>query len=228
MPAAPVHKTAIRSYVRREGRITKAQSRALAELWPLYGVDNDDGPLDFSELYARKLPVIVEVGFGDGVALATMAADNPHCNFLGIEVYRPGVGSLLLKLKELGISNVRVIMDDAVEVMRRRIAPESLAKILIFYPDPWPKKRHHKRRLIQTAFLDSAIKCLEPAGHLHVTTDWEDYAEQILETFEREPRLRNTRSGFAERPAYRPLTKYERRAQDHGHGVWDIIFQRIA
>ena len=228
MQVVSVHQTPIRSYVRREGRITKAQSRALAEVWPVYGVDNEDTLLHFPRLFKRKVPTIVEIGFGDGMALASMAADNPQCNFLGIEVYRPGVGSLLLKLRELGIANVRVVMDDAAMVMQRRIAPESLSKILIFYPDPWPKKRHHKRRLIQPSFLDTAIRCLEPAGHLHVATDWADYAEHILQLLEQEPRLRNTQSGFAERPAYRPLTKYERRAQDHGHGVWDIIFQRVS
>lgn len=220
----------IRSYVRREGRITKAQSRALTELWPEFGIDHIEGFLNFKQAYGRDVPNIVEIGFGDGGALVSMAAENPQCNFLGIEVYRPGIGSLLLKLKENGISNVRVIMDDAATVLKESIAPESLSKILIFFPDPWPKKRHHKRRLLQRDFLATAIDRLSIGGYIHVATDWEDYAVGILELFGEEPRLHNMSpaDGFVDRPPYRAQTKYERRGTSRGHRVWDIMFKRIA
>ena len=219
----------IRSYVRREGRITKAQTRALAELWPEYGIDSVEGFLNFKQVYGRDVPNIVEIGFGDGSALLSMAAGNPQCNFLGIEVYRPGVGSLLLKLKQYGLSNVRVIMDDAVTVMQKSIDKESLSKVLVFFPDPWPKKRHHKRRLLQRDFLATVVERLNIGGFVHVATDWEDYAASILTLFEHESRLTNTSpvNGFVERPPYRPLTKYEKRGTSQGHRVWDVMFKRI-
>lgn len=225
MPDVP-----IRSYVRREGRITKAQSRALLELWPEYGIDHVQGVLDFKQVYGREVPNIVEIGFGNGGALLSMAADNPQCNFLGIEVYRPGVGSLLLKLKQHGISNVRVIMDNAASVMQDWIDKECLSKILIFFPDPWPKKRHNKRRLVQRDFVSTAVERLSIGGYIHIATDWEDYASSILSLLEHEPRLRNmsTTKGFVARPPYRPQTKYERRGTSLGHLVWDVMFRRIA
>lgn len=220
----------IRSYVRREGRITPAQRRALVELWPMYGIEFSDNKLVFERVFGRDLPTILEIGFGDGGALAGMAADNPQCNFLGVEVYRPGVGSLLRQLEQNGITNVRVIAHDAAPVLRDMIEKDSLAKLLLFFPDPWPKKRHHKRRLLQAAFLHTAIERLEPGGHIHVATDWKDYALHTLALFSNEPRLRNTAEGkgFAARPAYRPQTKYERRGITRGHEVWDIVFQRVA
>ena len=220
--------SAIRSYVRREGRMTKAQGRALVELWPEYGVDHAGDILDFKRLYGRDVPTIVEIGFGNGSALVSMAADNPQCNFLGIEVYRPGIGSALLKLKQYGITNVRVIMDNAVTVMQERIGKGCLSKILIFFPDPWPKKRHHKRRLLQAPFLNTAVECLKLGGHIHVATDWEDYALSILDLFQQEPRLRNldSENQFVPRPDYRPQTKYEQRGLGRGHEVWDVIFER--
>ena len=220
----------IRSYVRREGRMTKAQGRALVELWPEYGIDHVEGVLNFNEVYPRDLPTIVEIGFGDGSALVSMAADNPQCNFLGIEVYRPGIGSLLLKLKQYGITNVRVIMGDAGLVMQQWIGKDCLSKVLMFFPDPWPKKRHHKRRLLQREFLSTTVERLKLGGHIHVATDWEDYALSILDLFRHEPRLRNLDSmnRFVSRPDYRPQTKYERRGKVHGHEVWDVIFERTS
>ena len=220
----------IRSYVRREGRITKSQSRALVELWPEYGLDHVADVLDFEKVYGRDVPTMVEIGFGNGSALVSMAADNPQCNFLGIEVYRPGIGSALLKLKQYGITNVRVIMENAVPVMQEWIGKECLSKILIFFPDPWPKKRHNKRRLLQAPFLNTAVERLKLGGHLHVATDWEDYALSILDLFQREPRLRNLDNGnrFVPRPDYRPQTKYEQRGLGYGHAVWDVIFERTS
>lgn len=222
--------SAIRSYVRREGRITKAQGRALAELWPEYGVDHTGDVLDFKRMYGRDVPTIVEIGFGNGSALVSMAVDNPQCNFLGIEVYRPGIGSALLKLKQYGITNVRVIMDNAVPVMQERIGQGCLSKILIFFPDPWPKKRHHKRRLLQAPFLNTAVECLKLGGYIHVATDWEDYALSILDLFQQESRLRNldSENQFVPRPDYRPQTKYEQRGRGRGHEVWDVIFERTS
>lgn len=220
----------IRSYVRREGRITKAQSRALVELWPEYGIDPVEDMLDFKQIYGRDVPNIVEIGFGDGSALVAMAADNPQCNFLGIEVYRPGVGSLLLKLKQHGILNVRVMMDNAAMIMQESIGKDCLSKILIFFPDPWPKKRHNKRRLLQRSFLSTMVERLSQGGYLHIATDWEDYASSIMSLLEHEPRLCNISSSnqFVERPLYRPQTKYELRGTSQGHRVWDVMFKRIA
>lgn len=214
--------------MRREGRITRAQAGALRELWPEYGVDPVTGPLDPVKLFGRDCPVIAEIGFGNGEALITMAAENPQCDFLGIEVYRPGVGGLLLKLKQQGLTNVRVIMEDAAIFLEDRLLEGSLAKVLLFFPDPWPKKRHHKRRLLQPAFLQAVVRCLESGGQVHAATDWEDYAMQIAQLFEGEPMLRNlaTDGPFAQCPAYRPRTKYESRGRARGHGVWDIVFER--
>ena len=214
--------------MRREGRITRAQSDALECLWPEYGVDLEPGAFDLETVFARDCPVIAEIGFGNGGALLAMAAENPQCNFLGIEVYRPGVGSLLLSLKRLGITNVRIVMEDAVLALQNRLRNECLSKILIFFPDPWPKKRHHKRRLLQAGFLDSAVRCLQPGGHIHIVTDWEDYANHISSLLQNEQRLLNNagEGRFIDRPAYRPQTKYEDRGTARGHKVWDMVYER--
>lgn len=219
----------IRSFVRREGRITKAQAEALRHLWPEYGVDPVTGPLDLRLLFKRDCPVIAEIGFGNGEALIAMAADNPQCDFLGFEVYRPGVGGLLLKLKSHGLTNVKVVMADAAVYFEEVLKEESLTGVLVFFPDPWPKKKHHKRRLLQPGFVARAARCLEPGGRMHVATDWEDYAMHISEVLEGEPNLQNLAvcGAFAERPQYRPRTKYERRGAARGHGVWDILYQRV-
>lgn len=222
-------KPAVRSFVRREGRITKAQSRALSELWPRYGVDLDGGVLNFENVFGNRHPVVMEIGFGNGESLCEMAVAQPECNFLGIEVYRPGVGSLLLKLKAKELTNVRLIMEDAAVVLRDAVPPGTLSKVLIFFPDPWPKKRHHKRRLLQRPFLDTMIQRLRPNGTIHVATDWEEYAQEVLQLLTDESRLRNTEDGggFATRPAYRSATKFEKRGTARGHGVWDLIFERV-
>jgi len=186
------------------------------------------GILDLEQVFTRDCPVIAEIGFGDGGALIAMAAEHPHCNFLGIEVYRPGIGSLLLKLKREGLSNVRIVMEDAATTVRTRLGTKCLTKLLIFFPDPWPKKRHHKRRLLQAGFLDSAVCCLQPGGHIHVATDWEDYAMQISDLMQGEQRLQNAamEGRFVDRPAYRPQTKYEKRGAASGHQVWDMVYER--
>lgn len=220
----------VRSFVRREGRITRAQQQALAELWPIYGIASDVAPIDPARQFGRSASTIMELGFGNGETLVQLAAAAPHCNFLGVEVYRPGVGRLLRRVRELGLLNVRVFCDDAVDVLTHRIAKETLTKLLIFFPDPWPKKRHHKRRLIQPEFARLASERLIVGGTLHVATDWEDYAMHILDVLSHVDGLRNMAGEhcFAQRPGYRPLTKFESRGRALGHRVWDLLFERVS
>ncbi len=216
----------IRSYVLRQGRFSRGQQRAYAELLPRLGVPYRAAPLDFREVFGRSAPVVVEIGSGMGETTTHIARDNPGIDYLAIEVHAPGVGSLLKQLEELGATNVRVAQHDAVEVMREMVPPDSLAGIHVFFPDPWPKKRHHKRRLIQPGFAALAAQRLAPAGYLHVATDWREYAEHILAVLQQTPGLRNTADSFAPRPTSRPETKFERRGLRLGHGVWDIVFTR--
>lgn len=218
----------VRSFVRREGKITAAQRRALEELWPRYGLQPAAEPLDLAALFGRRAPVTLEIGFGNGDALAEMADAHPEQDFIGIEVHRPGVGRLLLSLEQRGLANVRVICADATDVVPSAFAPASLACILIFFPDPWPKKRHHKRRLIQPEFAMTLSEKLAPGGLLHVATDWPDYAEHIRQTLDTLPGLRNSAGaqGYAERPEYRPETRFERRGVERGHPVYDLIYRR--
>jgi tRNA (guanine-N7-)-methyltransferase len=216
----------IRSYVLRQGRFSPAQQRAYAELLPRFGVTYRPAPLDWPGLFGRDAPVVVEVGFGMGETTTRIAAENPGIDYLGIEVHAPGVGSLLRQLEEHALENVRVISHDAVEVMRDMVAPASLAGVHIFFPDPWPKKRHHKRRLLQPEFAALLASRLVPGGYVHVATDWEDYALQVLEVLGHTEGLRNTAEGFAPRPATRPETKFERRGLKLGHGVWDVVFTK--
>ena len=216
----------IRSYVLRQGRFSPAQQNAVASLMPRYGIAYAPAPLSFAAAFGRAAPVVAEVGFGMGETTAAIARDNPGTDYLAIEVHGPGVGSLLKRLEADSISNVRVVQHDAVEVMREMVPERSLAAIHVFFPDPWPKKRHHKRRLLQPAFVELAATRLAPSGLIHVATDWEDYATQALEVLGGTPLLENTAQGFAPRPAWRPLTKFERRGTALGHGVWDIIFRR--
>jgi tRNA (guanine-N7-)-methyltransferase len=230
-PGHPFHMTVshrpIRSYVLRQGRVTDAQQRACEALLPRYGIPFAPGPVDLDRAFGRAAPKIVEIGFGMGETTADIAARNPATDYLGIEVHMPGVGSLLKRVAALGLTNVRVIRHDAVEVLERMIAPASLAGVHIFFPDPWPKKRHHKRRLIQPPFAKLAASRLKPGAVLHAATDWEEYAQQILEVLGNEPQLANTAEDYAPRPDYRPLTKFENRGLKLGHGVWDVVFRRI-
>jgi tRNA (guanine-N7-)-methyltransferase len=217
----------IRSFVLRQGRVSPAQRRAHETLLDVYGIAYTPALLDFSAVFQRSAPTLLEIGFGMGETTAAIAAAHPEHNFLGIEVHTPGVGSLLKQIDERGLSNARVIQHDAVEVVRDMIAPGSLAGIHIFFPDPWPKKRHHKRRLLQASFAELLASRLAPGGYLHAATDWEDYAQHILDVLSHQPLLRNTADTFAPRPAYRPQTKFETRGLKLGHGVWDIVFQRV-
>ena len=216
----------IRSYVLRQGRFSPAQQRAYADLLPRFGVQYAPEPVDFRALFGRSAPVVAEIGFGMGETTARIAAAHPATDFLAVEVHSPGVGSLLKHLEAAGLENVRIVQHDAVEVLRDMVPPASLAGVHLFFPDPWPKKRHHKRRLVQPAFATLVASRLAPGGYFHVATDWEDYANQVLEVLQTTPGLRNTVAGFAPRPEWRPETKFERRGIDLGHGVWDIVFTR--
>ena len=225
------HPRPIRSFVTRAGRITAAQQRALAELAPKYAVGVEaQGPLDLARLFARAAPCTLEIGFGNGENLVALAAAHPERNYLGVEVHRPGVGRLLLAVEERQLANVRVICQDAVEVLERRIAAGSLAEILILFPDPWPKKRHHKRRLVQAPFVALLERALAPGGVLRLATDWQPYALEMLAALGAAPGLANLAAGggFVPRPAERMPTRFERRGVRLGHEVWDLAFSRRA
>ena len=217
----------IRSYVRREGRMSPAQERFIAEMMPRVGVLYRAAPLDFTEAFGRTAPTILEIGFGMGDSTAKIAERRPDENFLGIEVHGPGVGNLCKLIAERGIDNIRIMQHDAFEVVRDMLAPSSLAGIHVYFPDPWHKARHNKRRLIQSPFVQELAQRLAPGGYLHCATDWEDYAVQMLEVLSAEPLLENTAEGYAPKPDYRPLTKFENRGLKLGHGVWDLVFRRI-
>jgi tRNA (guanine-N7-)-methyltransferase len=216
----------IRSYVLRQGRVSNAQRRARETLLPAYGIPYTQHILDLDAVFGRRAPKIIEIGFGMGETTAAIAARRPENDYLGIEVHTPGVGSLLKQIAEHGLANVRVIQHDAVEVLRSMIAPGSIDGVHIFFPDPWPKKRHHKRRLIQPGLVRLLAERMKPGAYLHVATDWEEYAGHILATLSAEPLLRNTADRYAPRPEYRPQTKFESRGLKLGHGVWDIVFKR--
>jgi len=216
----------IRSFVLRQGRVSNAQRRAVDTLSSVYGIAYAPGALDLERIFGRCAPTILEIGFGMGETTAQIAQAHPEINYLGIEVHTPGVGGLLKLIDEGKLTNLRLVQHDAVEVLEHMIAPASLAGAHIFFPDPWPKKRHHKRRLIQPGFVALLASRLAPGAYLHAATDWREYAEQILAVFAAEPALANSAPGYAPRPDYRPLTKFESRGLKLGHGVWDIIFQK--
>jgi len=216
----------IRSFVRREGRITARQQQALEILWPQFGVEFKQEEIDFKTLFGREAPVVLEIGFGMGQSLVALASQNPDKNYLGIEVHRPGVGALLQGLMDHNLKNVRVVMADAKEVLELQIPDQSLEAVLLFFPDPWPKKRHHKRRLVQPDFLELVAQKLKKGGYLHMATDWENYAEQMLALASASKAFDNAAGVglYTPRPQSRPLTKFERRGQKLGHGVWDLLF----
>ena len=216
----------IRSYVLRQGRFSRGQQRAYESLLPRFGVPYAPAPLDYAATFGRAAPVVAEIGFGMGETTARIAAEHPDVDYLAMEVHSPGVGSLLKQLDEQGSTNVRIVAHDAVEVMRDMIPEGSLAGLHIFFPDPWPKKRHHKRRLVQPGFAALAASRLRKGGYIHVATDWQEYAEHVLQVLAATPGLANTAEAFAPRPATRPETKFERRGLRLGHGVWDIVFTR--
>lgn len=218
---------AVRSYVLRAGRLTTAQRRALDSQWVCYGLE-PAGRLDWERVYGRAAPRVVEVGFGNGEALLSLAEAHRAWDFLGIEVHPPGVGRLLDRLSRQGIGNVRVMRADAVEVFERCIPEASVDAVHIWFPDPWPKKRHHKRRLIQAAFVERLTRCLKPGGRVHLATDWGDYARQMLCVLEGVPGLLNlVESGdFSTDPGERPVTRFQQRGERLGHSVWDLVFER--
>ena len=214
----------------RQGRVSDAQRRAIDTLLPRFGIAFAPQPLDLDNVFGRQpgkaAPRILEIGFGMGETTAAIAAANPDKDYLGIEVHTPGVGALLKMIDAEGIANIRIIQHDAVEVLQYMIPEQSLDGIHLFFPDPWPKKRHHKRRLVQAPLVSLLASRLKPGGYLHTATDWEEYAMQILEVFSAEPLLQNTATGFAPRPESRPLTKFENRGLKLGHKVWDVLFRR--
>ncbi len=218
----------IRSYVLRQGRVSNAQQRSLDTLMPRFGIPYAAQPLDLDAAFGRAAPKIVEIGFGMGETTATIAQAHPQNDYLAIEVHSPGVGSLLKQIGEMNLTNIRIIQHDAVDVLQHMIADQSLDGAHIFFPDPWHKMRHKKRRLIQPPLVALLTQKLKPGGYIHVATDWQDYAEQVLSVLSAEAMLQNTAEGYATRPAYRPLTKFEQRGLRLGHGVWDMLFRRKA
>ncbi len=218
----------VRSFVMRTGRMTESQSRAITSLWPVYGVDYGNNPLDFAQLFGRPGPVVIEIGFGNGESLAQQAADEQAVDFFGIEVHPPGVGHLLITIRQLDLKNIRISRHDAVEVLRDQVPDDSLAGVNLFFPDPWPKKRHHKRRIVQPDFVAMVVKKLQAGAFFHLATDWEPYAEHMLATLDCCPDLINE-SGpgcFSERLDSRTLTKFEARGQRLGHDVWDLRYRK--
>lgn len=223
--ASPVGRP-IRSFVLRRGHMSVAQQRAQEQLQGVYGIPYAAQPLDLEAAFGRAAPKILEIGFGMGDATAEIAAAHPDNDYLGIEVHDPGVGSLLKQIKQLELANIRIVQHDAVDVLQHMIADNSLNGVHIFFPDPWHKSRHHKRRLIQSGFIALLARKIAPGGYLHCATDWEDYAVQILRVLSEQESLANTAADYAPRPEYRPLTKFEQRGMRLGHGIWDIIFEK--
>ncbi|AZI52218.1 tRNA (guanosine(46)-N7)-methyltransferase TrmB [Pantoea agglomerans] len=219
----------IRSFVRRQGRLTKGQQQALDTLWPVMGVEYQSEPVDLPALFGREAPVTLEIGFGMGASLVTMAQNTPHQNFLGIEVHAPGVGACLAAAKEADVQNLRVMCHDAVEVLEKMIPDNSLRMVQLFFPDPWHKARHNKRRIVQVPFAELVMRKLKLGGVFHMATDWEAYAEHMLEVMNSIDGYRNQseQQNYVPRPETRPLTKFEQRGQRLGHGVWDLMFERV-
>lgn len=216
----------IRSFVLRQGRVSNAQHRAHETLMPKYGIPFVENPLDLDQVFGRSAPRFLEIGFGMGETTVAIAQAHPHYDYLAIEVHTPGVGSLLKQLEASGLTNVRIVQHDVVEVLQQMLPSDCFDGVHIFFPDPWPKARHHKRRLIQPKFIALLGRRLKHGGYIHTATDWENYAGQILEVLSNEPQLANTAVDYALRPQYRPLTKFEQRGLRLGHGVWDLVFQK--
>lgn len=218
----------IKSFVLRQGKITTGQQNALDNLFPAFGINYQNTPLNFLEIFGNNNPVIIEIGFGMGHATWQIAKNNPKFNYLGIEVHGPGVGSLLMLAKQNEVNNLRVIQYDAILVLKHMIADQSIQGFHIYFPDPWPKKRHHKRRIIQTPFIKLLADKLKQNGYIHLATDWEDYAYWMLDMLNSTIELKNNSAdnSFMQRPSYRPLTKFEQRGLNLGHGVWDLVFSK--
>jgi len=226
-PTQSGHARTVRSFVTRAGRLTAAQQRALVELWPKFGVAFESQPLDLDALFGRRVPRVMEIGFGNGDHLAALAKAHPECDYLGVEVHRPGVGRLLLAIGAQELTNLRIVCHDAVAVLEQQIPPRSLDEVLILFPDPWPKKRHHKRRLIQPPFVALLAERLKIGGVLRLATDWQAYAEQMLEVLDAAPQLANVAAHerFMPRPVERARTRFELRGERLGHAVWDLAYR---
>ncbi len=216
----------IRSFVLRTGRLSEAQKRAMNDNWDDFGLEHQQDPFDFKKIFGNENPVILEIGFGMGRSLVDMAKQNPQSNYLGIEVHTPGVGACIAYALEQQVTNLRVICHDAIEILNDNIPKNSLTGLQLFFPDPWHKAKHHKRRIVQTPFIDLIMEKLKPEGFIHMATDWENYAEHMLEVLRQQPKLRNTSltNDYIPRPNFRPLTKFEQRGHKLGHGVWDLYF----
>ena len=227
---AGVYISKIKSFVKREGRLTNAQARAIEENWPTMGLNHQKQAFDFNEVFARKAPVVLEIGFGMGLSLVEMAQAAPEKDFVGIEVHKPGVGSCLSEASARGLTNLRVFEHDAVEILGDCICDNSLSRVQLYFPDPWHKKRHHKRRLVQPDFVQSLRRKLHIGGVFHMATDWEHYAEHMLEVMTHADGFTNQspNNTYVPRPDYRPVTKFEKRGERLGHGVWDLLFERSA
>ncbi|NMH59961.1 tRNA (guanosine(46)-N7)-methyltransferase TrmB [Alteromonas ponticola] len=226
--AAGVYVSKVKSFVKREGRLTNAQARAIDENWATMGINYQPELLNFDQLFQQSGPVVLEIGFGMGKSLVQMAAESPETNFIGIEVHRPGVGSCLNDAAELGLTNLRVMEHDAVEVFKQMLPDASLQRVQLYFPDPWHKKRHHKRRIVQPEFVAMIKQKLAIGGVFHMATDWQNYAEHMLSVMQQAAGFTNTSASddYVERPEYRPITKFEVRGQKLGHGVWDLVFER--
>lgn len=226
--AAGKYVRTVRSFVKREGRLTKGQAAAIERHWPTMGLTIDNGLLDFTEVFGNHHPVTLEIGFGMGQSLVEMAKNEPNRNFIGVEVHEPGVGACLMAAGNEGLRNLRIYNDDAVEVLKQCIPAQSLDRVQIFFPDPWHKKRHHKRRIIQPEFVEHLVGKLTEDGSLHLATDWQNYAEHMLHVLNGNTGLRNqSQTGdYVPRPESRPKTKFEQRGERKGHGVWDLIFEK--
>ena len=222
----PQHPRSVRSFVKRGGRITTGQAKAMEQWGSRFLIPYEPRILDFTQAFGRTAPTVFEIGFGMGEATAHIAQLRPETDFLCCEVHPPGVGALLKRIADQGLANIRIVQHDAVEVIEQMLAPASLAGVHVFFPDPWHKKRHHKRRLVQPPLVKQLAARLAPGGYIHCATDWEPYAQQMLEVLSAEPLLENTAPGFAPKPGYRPLTKFENRGIRLGHGVWDLVFRR--
>ena len=227
-PEGVAHPRTIRSFVLRAGRTTTGQAKAFETLGPRFLQPYTGAPLDLAQAFGREAPTILEIGFGMGEATAHIAGLMPEKNFLCCEVHEPGVGALLKRIGEQGLTNIRIVQHDAVEVVDQMLTPGALEGIHIFFPDPWHKLRHHKRRLIQPPLVAKLATRLAPGGYVHCATDWEPYAQQMLQVLSAEPQLRNSADSFAPKPDYRPLTKFENRGLKLGHGVWDVVFRPSA
>ncbi|MBW9257809.1 MAG: tRNA (guanosine(46)-N7)-methyltransferase TrmB [Candidatus Thiodiazotropha sp. (ex. Lucinisca nassula)] len=230
MPQSEQKSRPIRSYVLRQGRMTEGQQKAYEALWPRYGLELESGPLDLPGLFEQIQPVTLEIGFGNGESLRQMAQNQPQHNFLGVEVHGPGVGHLMIQLDQHQLNNVRILKHDAMELLRHHLQPGSLQRVQLYFPDPWHKRKHNKRRIVQDEFAELIQRALIPGGILHMATDWEDYARQMMSVLSAHQGFQNQagEGNFSPRPETRPLTKFEQRGERLGHGVWDLLFERLA